>query len=793
MLLSRFSRGVATHLGDITTGDILDTKAYHTYSLTNINPGEIGPIRNSLAPCTWPEFCLQYQDSVQQQPKSKPKAQLLGLCAATFDNNHRSGINFKQITILPLDFDQVPKGFDISATLKQSGYNYLLIESPSSAWNRRKYRLYVPFQAPITNGKLYSLCYMDSVEAIHPTLTPLVDKQCKDTARFMYIPNASRLPSISTNTTGTNLPCPDPDHILGQESPKPDQNHIVDPQDLLIGQKWALPTFDLTLNTAPPGVPKRPTSDSGHHLVTEGGIKDFNHPTAPNRYEYTSWSELHAIFSAIHRGKLLPTSVHPYYLNKWESAGRKLLTDNDISPLVVKIVEDGTKARYHAVMKGGSSDLLPLDPAKNEFDVILEMVKDPDIPTLAVYEDIMYRTKPEDGGEWKNLPPSRIKKNIRAISSSKKLILGAKSTGLYYSPSQNCICEALHGTRTFAPIQHPIIETYLSSLPFKHDWLLDYLHYLPQVKEHALPWIHTFGPSQAGKTLFAELCASLWDRPPVTGLFMSNFQSGMGSSPIILMDEEIPNSPQKSISVLNACKILVTSKENEANKKYEIPLSVQGYHRLFSTENSDEPTALNIPDFLHLGALTRRCLVVQFTDEQKDFLLQNTATEISSWLQSKFGEHLTYLRQSRRPRDPQGLIAVQPYETEFLSETNPTGELPRGVMETVIAVLNGQDKDGGYYGENREEYFLNFNSGGFQDKLISRRVVVKSKSAKYLKSMIMRCVDGSKYERTTVGGDRQRVISLPFVALSDLADNLGLELRLTEKRKLEEKEKIKNK
>jgi len=45
----------------------------------------------------------------------------------------------------------------------------------------------------------------------------------------------------------------------------------------------------------------------------------------------------------------------------------------------------------------------------------------------------------------------------------------------------------------------------------------------------------------------------------------------------------------------------------------------------------------------------------------------------------------------------------------------------------------------------------------------------------------------------SLGGDRQRVISLPFVALSDLADNLGLELRLTEKRKLEEKEKIKNK
>jgi len=60
-------------------------------------------------------------------------------------------------------------------------------------------------------------------------------------------------------------------------------------------------------------------------------------------------------------------------------------------------------------------------------------------------------------------------------------------------------------------------------------------------------------------------------------------------------------------------------------------------------------------------------------------------------------------------------------------------------------------------------------------------------------SMIMRCVAGSKYERTTVGGDRQRVISLPFGALSDLAENLGLELRLTEKRKLEEKEKVENK
>jgi len=768
---------------------------YHTFSLTNIEPGDIGSIQNSTNPYSWPEFCTQYKDTVSGQPSTIKKPNLLGLCAATFDNDHRSGTNFRQITILSLDFDEIPKEINFREVFSNSDYNYLLIESPSSSWSHRKYRVYVPFEQPITNGKAYSQNYLDSVAAIHPHLLKFVDRQCKDCARFMYIPNQSKL---STLTYETTKKCLSASFIETPILPDTTQTPPITPPiscttDIRIGQIWALPTFDLTLNTAPPGVPKRPTSDSGHHLVTPEGIKDFNHPTAPNSYEFTTWRELHALFSAIHRGKLLPSSVHPYYLQKWHEAGDPILTEQQINPTKIKIVEDGTRGRYYAVLKGEANGLQPLDPVKNEFGVVLARIKNPGIPTLAEREDIEYFSS--ENNSWSKIPPDNIKSNIRAVCLTKKIILGWPEPGLYYSAQENKICEALHGTRTFAPIHHPIISTYLLSLPLDHEWLLDYLHYLPQVQEHALPWIHMFGPSQAGKTLFAQLCASLWTEPPVTGLFMSNFQSGMGTSPIILMDEEIPSSQNKAISVLNACKILVTAKDNEANKKFEVPLTVTGYHRLFSTENSDDPAALNIPDSLHLGALVRRCLVVGFGQEQKDWLNQQTAEEIGSWLKHKFGEHLAWLKQpeTRRARDPQGLIAVQPYENQHLSETNPTGELPRGVMETVVAVLNSQDPEMGYFGENRDEYFLNLNSGAFQDKLIARKITLKSKSAKYLKSMIMRCVKGSKYERTMVGGDRQRVISLPFGALSDLAENLGLELKLTEKLKQEEKEKIKNK
>jgi len=238
---------------------------YHTFSLTNIEPGDIGSVQNSSVPYSWEEFCLEYKDTVSKQSKEIKKPALLGLCAATFDKDHRSGTNFRQITLLAMDFDEIPREVTFKQVFKDSDYNYLLIESPSSSWRQRKYRVYVPFETPITTGTGYSQYYLDAVALIHPDLLKFVDKQCKDCARFMYIPNESKLSTLTYESTKKSLPCPSAKVETVKVIPEVPENST----DAKIGQLWALPTFDLSIGGAPPGVPMRPGSDSGHHLVTE--------------------------------------------------------------------------------------------------------------------------------------------------------------------------------------------------------------------------------------------------------------------------------------------------------------------------------------------------------------------------------------------------------------------------------------------------------------------------------------------------------------------------------------------
>ena len=193
-----------------------------------------------------------------------------------------------------------------------------------------------------------------------------------------------------------------------------------------------------------------------------------------------------------------------------------------------------------------------------------------------------------------------------------------------------------------------------------------------------------FGPTDAGKSLFVYLIASLWNQPAVEDFFSnSTFQEHAGRSPVIFMDEDVPTSTTRGISTMNNCKLLVTNNHTSINRKYEVACSILGYHRLYSAQNADYHT-LPIDNMPDLGAIARRILVVKFTKENAHYMTQFTRKQTSAWLDHEFGEWMAWHQLNHTPRESQGLFGVKPYETEHFNQNSITGEKMRNILEVMI-------------------------------------------------------------------------------------------------------------
>lgn len=810
----------------------------HKYSL--LSSDNKGIVTNSASPLPWPLFCKEYAETVEELDPDTPKEALPGLCCGTFHSNRRLASELEQISLLAIDIDSSPS--DLAARLAQSDYNYLLIESPSSqSWvqaeektagrprpitwhanddiqlvpetddealiekaiqhlslpghpngdpdpgdpvlikNPLKYRLIVPLSDPINSSRRFARNYGKAIERAFPFLMDLYDPQCKDASRFMYIPNSSRLDSLVYETNKD--PVPTELFAPTQEAPPPP------PPDPTMAQvnhrlchEWGLPTFQLTLNDHAPCYPLRPESDSGNHLVREEGITDFNHPTNPNGHHFTSWRVLHSIFTEIKKGTYQGQPIHQWYLDRWHEAGEPVLEDPALdlfSP--IKIVESTIRGRYHWVKQHDhTSPLLPLDETQNEFDVAVEFIKDPNHLTQGQREEVAFYDS--EAGRWLNRPPAVVKKDIRAVAAERNIYLGAAEKGLSYHTKENSLYESNHILRKFRPKFHKDVDTYLQSLPFKWPWLRNYLWYFPLVQQYALPWIHCFGTSGAGKTVFANILASIFSSPPVEDIFgSSNFTGGLGKSPVIFVDEEaIPKGQFFGQSAINFVKKLVTSKRTPANEKWEKQCHVLGYHRVLTAKN-DTTCNLPVDDAMDTGAIVRRLQTAQFTPENKSYLDQYCPTKtLESFIDFKFGEWLAYHREVFTPHEAQSIIAVHPLPSEFFNESTLNSDRNQQIMEGIIAVVVKQADSAGYWGEDLDNYYIRINEGSLAEFLVDKKKFRTPPSINAIKELVLRCVSGSEYSRSYYKQQRSRSIRLPKTSLKSLAEGLGMDFEKEE-------------
>jgi len=710
------------------------------------------------------EFVERYLETCSGTPPDTEKEDLEMLCPAVFSNDVRNAASLEELYMLAIDLDH-----DCPETFGELQYSYFLIESPSSVEGDRRYRIYLPLERPVTDPTHYTEKYLEVVEQLIPEYMDCVDKNCVDACRFMYVPNASKLETAYCELEKPffNFPEPETPPTKVQDPPNSSKGkYETSAWNKRLCHEWALPTFNLVLEKHAPCSPSRPDSDSGNHMVHEYGIADFNDPKGTSTMK---WSTLHAIFEKIAANNYHGRPIHPHFLKLWEDAGRPLLK----SQFTVGLVEFGTKGRYSFVEQHSPGDIyIPLDPTPNEFEVVTEHIKNPDTATHLTRDDITYE---DDEGKTKFLHKNVIKQRYRHVAKEKILLLGHKKRGLTIHRDTLEVYESMHCRRNMQPIYHAEVAEYLENTPIDPEWLIKYLYFFPDCSK-SLPWIHLFGEAGAGKSFLALLLASIFDTGPVVDAFASrDFQGGLGENPVVFMDEQVPLTDSRGISCLNACKLMVTDFRSRVNKKYEVPIWVEGYHRLISAQNATD-CSLPLHNQMDLGALVRRLQVEKAEDKHVEYLKRFDMRETAAWLSHKFAEHVAWIGEQYSFEPAGGLLALEPYQTPYLTRnTVDVSEKNRKLLEGILQIVLGNKVSAGAGGWEEDYFFIKLSESKFQEWLRTEKYIDSRISTKQLSLIMEKAFPGICRKWKTINGHRRRCHAIPVAEVQKLCLQLGVE------------------
>ena len=681
-------------------------------------------------------FIAHYGDICEATPEGTPKSQLKAICTGIFSDDRRLNVNLLEVSLLHGDVDDItPAAYErLLGDVKKMGLNHLIIESPSSNENHRKYRVYFELDEKATSHEDYKGRGLPTLKRHFPYID--WDTKCGDSARFMYVPDSSKLGTISYSHTGNKIKT-----IRGgmgmrekvaqmSTSSYPNSSHCK-------YKNWALETFDLKVGGKVPHSPFRLDSDSGNYIVNHYGIYDFQSS------QVIKWEMLHR---ALEDFKV--DAVHPYFVNLWESKGSPILSTpekgKDINiPSFIEVM--GSKGRYHIVLNDilemHNHKLIRLDPNKNEFDVCLEIIKNPYIPTYWAKESMGYKT--EEDAKFKFYGTPQIKMQYRkTIDTGRVIVLGADDVGIYYEYEKNQIVECLTTPIKPRPVFHQDIHEFLSQLNINLEWIHAYIYFFQDCQK-ALPWIHAYGEAKAGKTFLAELLGTLFTGSPIRDPLSNDHQDMWGSSPLLLMDEQLPQSMNAKKSAINECKSLCTQYTTQINQKYKAHANVCGYHRLFSTQNADEPE-LPLEDQSDLSALVRRMQLIKFDKGNKDFLSGIKMARTTAWLNGEFAQHCQYIKENNYIQPSDSLLAVEPLPDRYLNaNTVSIHDTARKLIEGMLNICVNKVLQGGYVKSDEDNYYVDVNCTEFQSYLMTHKYITTRFSSKKLAIILKKAFSDS--------------------------------------------------
>jgi len=719
----------------------------------------VGPDKVSCTPHeikNFDDFVTMYSSLANSQPATTKKEDLIMFAPATYNDNYRNSGNFLFSNILVIDVDEGHTKKEILAFLDAYQYNYLLIESPSSMPHKYKCRIILELKRPVYDSELWRKGYEPTIKRHFPLLA--FDPQCKDAARFFYIPNKTKVKTLQSRTDATGIDFQAPEKVA------PSFLKFQEDKDVSIGKLWQRVEY---LKMSKQSI----TEDYMDWVRVGHSIAALKNRGA----KFEESLEIFDAFSQLDPDKYDKRAVAKKFENLWDSADatkngpEKILKDtNDMgfkypekiehSESRICIVEEGTSKRYYLGFKN-TETLIKLTDTKDEFGVILQKVAtDFDERFELTKKDLTFKDK---DGKLVHLTENALKARFRRTSENKGFIIGAPQKGNYYNPETNSIEHAQHCRQSFTPTFHQDIDDFLKQLNVDYVWLRQYLYWFDDCSK-TLPLLYLYGISNAAKTLFVNLLSTIFGCEANTDFFTTNdFINSPGKSPVIFMDEEMKET-RDGVKTINRIKSFITSDFNYINMKHSSSTYVRRFWRFFVALNIDRPKFL-LNAFQDMDAVKRRVQAIKFGLDQVTYINKVSTEVIQSWLSGRFGEHIAWIKQNTKPEMSNDIIMVPTYDTEdFNKDTANISEENEKIFENLSEVFE-ENKIGSKIlaGSDEENFYLSCNQE-YTIYLVEKRLLKKTMSTKMLGSIFKKVFPEMVNVKKRFNGKEKRVWQLPI-------------------------------
>ena len=620
--------------------------------------------------------------------------------------------NNMSVNMVILDIDVHVPGVMMDEVISSSPYEMLVFNSPSSTGGLTKWKMLIPLSKELTSlDGIYDKIALEVLGEIP------IDSCTRDTSRLCYIPGLHSLANAKykkgkpynvddfvscLSLTASNPPQED-QPTKSTRYPSRDEAY-KDPQiedlemEALYDKLMSFPDFqDLVQHPESQSEPSwfSALESIARHAPNPNAAIYIAHELSRR---YPDYSEGETQGKIEQRLEYISDRKNSWSKGMFKEVVTKKVKKTDIQQS--QVIEDFSRhTRYHvALALDENLGLIELDPTPDEWEVVEARA------FRAIYEkDHASLLRPGDFYDLRDIKkpkkknPAFIKAAIRDIPLKSELIIGAPKNTLYFNPATKTIIEANHCIQNTAPEYNEKIHKMLLQMPWpSEDWMMRYLHYFTDVNNYALPALHLHGATTSGKSMLALLLKSCFTAPLVVDneLFKNEQNTPLGSTSVIFLDEEIPQSKKRSMKPIDELKTLVTSKVNQGSNKYKAVYIVIGYHRIISTKNTAPGVAgLPLEDAKDLAAVLRRFQTMEFTKEHADYLENNeiTGEVVTSWLADlTFAKHVAWIRANYNATPAHDIVVVTPVATKALSCDYVTSgpESDQIMLEAFITYTN---------------------------------------------------------------------------------------------------------
>lgn len=222
----------------------------------------------------------------------------------------------------------------------------------------------------------------------------------------------------------------------------------------------------------------------------------------------------------------------------------------------------------------------------------------------------------------------------------------------YYDGETGIFHEAFGVLRDLEPVYDERVDTWLRMLGgAEAETVLDWLATVTDLSYQSGA-LHLIGPSDTGKSLFANGLAKLWVKnggPTPLANALGNFNDGLVDCPLVVADEKLPGSGKGLTAQIRS---LLGNSGRTINRKYLASAKVQGCVRLILCANNGRMLVDPTEELDHddLEAFGGRIIFVETTLAAREYLRSLGGTEVVNvWIQDDIiAKHALWLRDNRK-------------------------------------------------------------------------------------------------------------------------------------------------